>query len=810
MARRGTIEELHAAGVVLMRGRRPDAERSKVPLERGWPGIDGLTLDEALAHATGGSRVCARLDRHLVVDLDPRNFDKLEIDPDPAAGLVAAGLPLDRTLTVPTPSGGSHHWFALPDGVDPADLVGRLDGYDGVDLLSGHKHQVVAHDGCDGRTMLELPADWVERLTRPPRVPYDYDADAGLLTPERLAEVLEGLDPANYRDHDGWFKLMASCHHATDGLGVDEFVAWSTSDPDYADHAGIIEKRWRSLDSGRDGAVVTHRTLMKELSNAGRGDLADLVTRADAADDFDDDPSADAPADAGKEDRPRITVRKGQISRIAREAADALVLDRPDSILQREFELVRVATLRGDATVDGVRRREGAATLLPVEEVWLRARMDDSARWSRVERGRRVAMDPPLMYARTLLRDGELWRFPVLTALVTAPTLDVATGRPLDRPGHDAETGVLSRFDPAEFPPTEGGVGQVGAAGALDRVQHALLRDFPFASGADLAVAVSALLCGLLRPTMRTCPAHVFDAPTAGTGKTMLVDLAAILATGVEAPAMSWGKTDEETEKRLFSALRHGDRVLLMDNLEPPQRFAGDFLSSMLTQQKYRGRILGRSELVDLPTRVLLTATGNNIEVGGDVCRRTVRCRIDARLERPENRRFDWSPTETAKRDRGPLVSALLTAARAYGEAGRPCDPPHVGSFEDWTFVRGLLLWCMHDDPADTMAGIRADDTERADVAEALAAWHAVHGEERLSVADLVDAGVASTEGSEARRAWVLAVDNLAGGSTDPRWMGRGLARRKSTVAGGFMLLMHGKGGTRRFSVVRLEGDDIC
>ncbi len=50
------------------------------------------------------------------------------------------------------------------------------------------------------------------------------------------------------------------------------FTAWSTSDPNYADHGEIIRKRWQSLSSDGTGKV-TYDTLYKILHASRKGHL---------------------------------------------------------------------------------------------------------------------------------------------------------------------------------------------------------------------------------------------------------------------------------------------------------------------------------------------------------------------------------------------------------------------------------------------------------------------------------------------------------------------------------------------------------
>ena len=105
------------------------------------------------------------------------------------------------------------------------------------------------------------------------------------------------------------------------------------------------------------------------------------------------------------------------------------------------------------------------------------------------------------------------------------------------------------------------------------------------------AVALSLIISAVVRPTLDFVPMHVFDAPVAGSGKTRLVELACILASGHEPSVMSQGESREELEKRLGAMmLLRGDRLIAIDNCEKP--LEGDLLNSALTSSMLSVRIL--------------------------------------------------------------------------------------------------------------------------------------------------------------------------------------------------------------------------
>lgn len=336
---------------------------------------------------------------------------------------------------------------------------------------------------------------------------------------------------------------------------------------------------------------------------------------------------------------------------------------------------------------------------------------------------------PPYLPRRILARHGERG-FPRLEGLVTAPTLR-RDGSVLDTPGYDRQSEILYVSDVPNPP-------QVPLAPTVDDAFRALavlwcpFKDFPFVGVASQTVMVSAILSGILRPSLPTCPGHAFDAPAAGTGKTLLAECIGILATG-ERPAII-APTDDDTEirKRLFSILREGGGVILWDNISAP--LGGDALDAFLTAERFRERVLGVSESETLPNRALLLITGNNISTRGDTFRRVLKARLDAKLETPYLRAFALNPREYCMAHRHEMVVAALTIVRAWFAAGCPREAEgNTASFEDWDrLVRQPLAWLGTED----LVGGRSDIPNLCDVAVvfAEAAAEAPHKEKLRAV----------------------------------------------------------------------------
>jgi len=403
---------------------------------------------------------------------------------------------------------------------------------------------------------------------------------------------------------------------------------------------------------------------------------------------------------------------------------------------------------------------------------WVRPGKDDEL----------TPVDPNPKYARTLLSRGE-WSFPVLRRVITSPTL-TADGRILDTPGYDEASGLLLDFPSGMFPPIPRFPSKEDASLALDRLAHPL-RGFPFVpddGGASLSVALSAILTALVRPSLRTAPMHAFDAPAAGNGKSLLAELVGLLATGVKPPAMSQGGNEEEDEKRLSAVLFAGDPVILIDNCD--RAISGSFLCSVLTQEEVQPRLLGFSEVRPVPSLSLVLATGNNLTWKGDSSRRVVVCRLDAGVEQPDARSFDFDCHREVEVARPELVVAGLTVLRAHHVSGRPSPLKPFGSFTDYDWIRGALVWLGCADPAETRTGILSSDPSKNDLIDVMELWEQAFGTERW-----VQVGeIAKHSGGEDEVTVAMLRDKLTEVSCKGPWnsksVGWWLRRHKDRIVG--------------------------
>ena len=143
-------------------------------------------------------------------------------------------------------------------------------------------------------------------------------------------------------------------------------------------------------------------------------------------------------------------------------------------------------------------------------------------------------------------------------------------------------------------------------------------------------------------------------ADTPGTGKSYLVDLIAMIATGRLCPVITASKSAEETEKRIGSVLLSGTPIVSLDNCT--HDLGGELLCQLTERPVVKIRILGRSEMPDCECRTAVFATGNNITFKGDMVRRGLVCNLEALTERPELREFQ---KRRARARRQPIAAPM-------------------------------------------------------------------------------------------------------------------------------------------------------
>ena len=428
--------------------------------------------------------------------------------------------------------------------------------------------------------------------------------------------------------------------------------------------------------------------------------------------------------------------------------------------------------------------------------------------------------DAPSAIARAVLAKHGSRGFARLVGVVTAPTLR-PDGSILDKPGQDAESGLFYWSDLTRQPVISASVTPAEALQAL-RVLWQPFRLFPLVDDVARGVALHGLLTAAIRASLPTAPGIGFDAPAAGSGKTLLARCIGILATGTDPAILPPADNDEETRKRLFAALREGHRVILWDNVREPLGNAA--LDSFLTAATFADRILGSSETASLPNRAMFIATGNNLRLSSDTCRRVLLARIDAETETPYTRDFSFDPATDISDHRPRYVVAALSIIRAYITAGRPkAAKGRTASFETWDdLVRQPLCWLAglvrehntrhpgdllptFDDPMKAAALAFEADPETAKHGALLEAWHQTFGTSPTTAAQAIKRAAAAF-GDESTPLGD-ALDEIAGqgGRVNVRIAGRWLDKMQGRIVAGKLFVRGSRGAAGQLWSVKLH-----
>lgn len=472
--------------------------------------------------------------------------------------------------------------------------------------------------------------------------------------------------------------------------------------------------------------------------------------------------------------RATIELKSGDLPKVV---TDAIAAMREDGLLfEHGGELVRLA--------DG--------GMEPIKAEWLRIHLGRLIHFTKYD-GRRKAVvktDCPPELAHLVLAQRGAWGLPKLRGAISAPILRL-DGSVLQDRGFDPATGLyLTQTSDVRI---EAKPSKAKAIAALERLWFPFAQ-FPFVGPVDRGVFLAGLFTAVMRTVLPSAPAIAVDAPAAGSGKTLLTTGMALLA-GVSDPAMMPPVVQEdELRKRLLSALRMGKAVIMLDN--QVERLDSAALCAFLTSATYSDRVLGQSLMLEYPNTALFTISGNNIRLVGDLARRVLTCRIDARMERPDKRAFDLDPAEWVGRNRQELVGDVLTLLRGYqqdpiGRRGRG----RMASFEVWDdLIRQAVIWAGElgvvevDDPLDAIDLMYAQDPERAKLAALLAEWFANFGDKPTKVAEVIDACSCHLVGLvDAKPDLRTVLMEIAGEGRgiNPRRLGRWIEKNQGSIING-------------------------
>ena len=231
-------------------------------------------------------------------------------------------------------------------------------------------------------------------------------------------------------------------------------------------------------------------------------------------------------------------------------------------------------------------------------------------------------------------------------------------------------------------------------------------------------------------------------------------------------------------------------------------------------------RVLGKSENPELPWNAIITFTGNQIELSGDISRRILISRIEPEVENPELR-SGWKHDPLliwVEANRPQLVCAALTILRAWHLDGRKsygCGT--LGSFEMWaSAIPPAVVFAGFADPlacCPSSQAIADEPPEKAAMRTVIDKWNDVAGKDGNTISRVLaklwpqETFGDSHDGLDGLRgALCTLVDPpYVGCGPDAKKLGKYFSRQEGTIYGGKYITGKGEkasGGLLRWRVV--------
>ena len=450
-----------------------------------------------------------------------------------------------------------------------------------------------------------------------------------------------------------------------------------------------------------------------------------------------------------------------------------------------------------------VRSGDDGPEIVHLDVPSLRACVDRVADWVRETKEGTVPAAPPKPVLEDMLAypaEG----LPVLRGVAGRPTL-ARDGELELQPGYHESSGIF--YEPVGSAIPE--VPEVPTPEDIDRavswIRSEWLVDFPFATEASLTHTVAAGLTAIARELFEgPTPLFAFDAPAPGTGKGHAGSSVAIIVSGRDPTLLGETRAEDELRKRTTSLLQGGAEVVLLDNAK--RRVDSPNLAAVLTATTWSDRLLGTNRISRLPNRSLWMVTGNNLRIDGDLARRTVWVRLDAKVDRPWERDvFKHDPfLPWVRRQRHELLWSLLVLCRHWIATGRPpwFGKP-MGSYEDWSAVVGGILELVG---FEGFLGNREElygkvDEESEEWRAFVAAWWESHTNTPVGVAELYPL---VSDGALLPGLYAGVPGELSERSMKTR-LGKALKEKVDRGFGGIFIRQAGRDANKKTQLYRLE-----
>jgi len=384
----------------------------------------------------------------------------------------------------------------------------------------------------------------------------------------------------------------------------------------------------------------------------------------------------------------------------------------------------------------------------------------------------------PFYYSNSLYKGRKYQHLHELRGIAMQPYLR-PDGSIITTPGFDQDTGIYSDFKEHDAFFTLAEPTIKDAENALQGILN-LLIEFPFKTEKDRSAAIAGILTAVIRPSLSHAPMFHCNASQISSGKTYLMKCISAFATPFPVASSEFPRSEDECCKQLFSLLRKAPPVIFYDNVNSdlPNYTS---LCSILTEENFSSRILGRSDAQAVSTRTLFLTNGNNVLPKEDMVRRAITITLHPTCEIPATKRYSNKKLlDEILENRSQYVSLALTIIRAWIVAGRPIkEVPTVATYGDWSnYCRQVLLWLGLPDPATSLLIALKKDPDREILGCLLRAWYDLFGSQSVMLRSAV-------ENSNDILKEVLIEINGGQSSLNHRRLGRWLKRHAGCIVDG-------------------------
>lgn len=191
-------------------------------------------------------------------------------------------------------------------------------------------------------------------------------------------------------------------------------------------------------------------------------------------------------------------------------------------------------------------------------------------------------------------------------------------------------------------------------------------------------------------------PAFLIDKSEPGSGAGYLADVQGYMLYGTAMPAKDLPTNEEEVSKVLLASFMRGRPAMFLDNIN--HEVESPSLAAALTASSIEGRVLGKSEYIDVDVETVIILAANNGKLADELIRRVIPIRLDHALPDPSATRppefYKHVHHDFLHEHRADLVWSAHVLVKWWQQNGSP-DPSHgrrLQSFSDWSRIMGGIL----------------------------------------------------------------------------------------------------------------------